>query len=112
MNTYKDLQVETRRRNERRDQRKAFFAAIQRINGQRALGQAHLEPGQLEGHSGFGTAYDRSRAVKSNSSTRHRAYPREREATSWVSIGRRGRARRLHYARGISYSQAVRQVSK
>lgn len=53
MNSYKDLQVETRRRNERRDHRKAFFAARERVNGARALsGPAHLEPNQREGHGG------------------------------------------------------------
>lgn len=53
MNSYKDLQIETRRRNEQRDFRKAFFAARERVNGARALnGSAHLEPNQREGHCG------------------------------------------------------------
>jgi hypothetical protein len=49
--SYKNFQVETQRRNERRDMRKQHAAAIQRVNAIRAArGPAHLEPNQSEGH--------------------------------------------------------------
>jgi hypothetical protein len=117
MNNYRDYQLQSRERDQRREFRRSRGIRGIELSKIKALRAAptgkhrggRTRPGSVVFRPGF-IGHPDGHSYQDKEAVRGRTYPAVREATSWVSLGRRGRARRLHAATGCSWAQAVRQV--